>query len=120
MLYKSYLVPSKKIKCIQELAPKNYKRFVDPAIHSGSIFVHLAPKKWLINEDTNAIYNMWRVLKDNPVELSRCLRSNFFDEISRPARAAMFMYLQDYKQIIGNQEPNSHSLQTILMIMNNY
>lgn len=118
MLYKSYLIPNKKLKCIQELAPKNYKRFVDPAIDNGSVFVHLAPKKWLINEDTNAIYNMWRTVKDNPVELSRCLRSNHFDEISKPAHAAMFMYLQDYKHIIGNPEPYFANIKKISAFMN--
>lgn len=118
MIYKSYLIPTKKIKCIREYVPKNYKRFVDPAIHNGSIFVNLSPEKWLINNENNTIYNMWSVLKDNPIELSRCLSSNYFDEISKPTHAAMFMYLQDYKDIISNPELYLNNIKNISRFMN--
>jgi site-specific DNA-adenine methylase len=99
MNYKTLISSQNKMQHIRQMVPKKYNRFVDPAIGDGSTFLNIKPSKWLINDEHCATHNMWKMLKTNPKDVIRCLRSDYFDEISQPAHAALFMYIHDNKYI---------------------
>lgn len=88
-----------KLGFIRQHAPTDYKRFVNPAVGDGSVFLHMSPQRWLINEEQSSVHNMWSMVKTNPVDVVRCLRSDYFDEISKPAHAALYMYIHYTKSI---------------------
>ena len=99
MNYRSILSSQNKVALIRQRVPVDFKRFVDPAVGDGSIFLHMAPEKWLVNEETSSVHNMWDMVKRNPTEVIRCLQSDFFDEVSKPAHAALYMHIHDYSSI---------------------
>lgn len=108
MLYKSFLSRSpNRINSIKNKIPKQFNCYIDLAINEGDLFINLAPKKYIINENNGSIYNMWKAIYDTPYELceyiskySNCQKEDCtFNESLVPSHAAMFMYLQDYKYI---------------------
>jgi site-specific DNA-adenine methylase len=103
MNYKSIGMHQNKLQHIKQLAPRKFARFVDPAIGDGSTLLNIKPSKWLINEEHIATHNMWKMLKHNPKDVIRCLKSDYFDEISQPAHAALFMYIHDNTSIKTNE-----------------
>ena len=57
---------SKVLKYILPHIPKEYNTYYEPFVGSGSLFLKLEPKKWVINDLNKDIYKIWKyVQKDS-------------------------------------------------------
>jgi DNA adenine methylase len=60
---------SKYIKHIEPLLPSTYNRYVEPFVGSGALFLHLQPKKWIINDLNKDLINIWNTIRDSPEKI---------------------------------------------------
>jgi len=60
---------SKYIRHIVPLFPTKIGTYFEPFLGSGSIFLHLKPKKWVVNDMNFDLINAWKSIKDSPDEV---------------------------------------------------
>jgi DNA adenine methylase len=49
------------------------KTYYEPFVGGGSLFLHIQPKKWVINDTNRNLINLWTKIRDEPEELCRNL-----------------------------------------------
>lgn len=57
-----------------DLVPTRFNRYIEPFLGSGAVFFALAPKKALLSDLNEELINVYRVIRDQPAELSSALR----------------------------------------------
>lgn len=57
---------SKHFKFILPELPSQYNTYIEPFIGSGALFLHLEPKKWIINDLNQDNISIWELVKNNP------------------------------------------------------
>ena len=60
--------PGNKTKYIRNIiphVPTDYNTYFEPFAGSGAIFLHLAPKKWVINDINEDLINLYKTIKDD-------------------------------------------------------
>ena len=57
---------SKHFKYILPELPSQYNTYIEPFIGSGALFLHLQPKKWIINDLNEDNISIWELVKNNP------------------------------------------------------
>ena len=93
------------------LMPKKYNRYIEPFIGGGALFFELCPENALINDYNKELINLYRVVKNKPMELINDLkkhknRSEYyykiraldrdekkFEKLTDIGRASRFVYL---------------------------
>ena len=93
------------------LMPKKYNRYIEPFIGGGALFFELCPENALINDYNKELINLYRVVKNKPMELINDLkkhknRSEYyykiraldrdekkFEKLTYVERASRFIYL---------------------------
>lgn len=54
------------LKHIVPHIPKEYNTYYEPFVGSGALFLHLQPKKWVINDLNKDLINCWNSVKNEP------------------------------------------------------
>lgn len=55
----------KQIKYFIDYIPKEYNTYIEPFLGSGAVFLHIKPKKWIINDLNIDIMNLWKIIYEN-------------------------------------------------------
>jgi DNA adenine methylase len=55
--YLSHLLPE---------IPQNYKKYIEPFVGSGALFLKIQPSKWIINDMNEDLILLWSLVRDNP------------------------------------------------------
>lgn len=58
--YKEYILPH---------LPESYSTYIEPFLGSGSLFLHLAPTKWIINDINQDVINIWECVMKKPKQI---------------------------------------------------
>ena len=92
--------PGNKTKYIRHIIPHiptDYNTYFEPFAGSGAIFLHLAPKKWIINDINEDLINLYKTIKDDLPGLVKSIKSfekrTDFDNISNEEK---LLLLQKY------------------------
>lgn len=62
---------SKHFKYILPELPSHYDTYVEPFVGSGALFLHVEPKKWIINDLNKDNINIWKLVKNDPEYIKR-------------------------------------------------
>jgi DNA adenine methylase len=54
------------LKHIIPLVPEKYNTYIEPFMGTGAVFLHLLPKKWIINDLNKDIVDIWKLARDDP------------------------------------------------------
>ena len=57
---------SKHLRHILPYIPEEYNTYYEPFVGSGALFLHLQPKKWVINDLNKDLINCWKAVRDEP------------------------------------------------------
>lgn len=60
--------------------PATFDRYVEPFLGSGALFLHVQPKKWILNDLNKDLVNVWKQVKDRAeqvIELMKDFGSRF-------------------------------------------
>lgn len=60
---------SKYIKYLQKHIPKQFNTYVEPFLGSGSMFLYLQPKRYIVNDVNKDLMNVWKAVKNRPKSL---------------------------------------------------
>ena len=63
-------------RSVDFVAPANYVRYVEPFLGGGSVFFFLAPALGVINDRNKDLMNLYRVLRDRPLDLRELIQSH--------------------------------------------
>ena len=58
---------SKHFKYIVPELPCEFNTYVEPFVGSGALFLHIQPKKWIINDINEDNISMWNLVKTDPI-----------------------------------------------------
>ena len=61
-------------RSVENLAPVDFNQYIEPFLGGGSVFFHIAPARGVINDRNRDLMNMYRVLRDQPIQLRDMLR----------------------------------------------
>jgi DNA adenine methylase len=59
---------SKYVKHILPHVPESYNTYIEPFVGSGAMFLNVQPPKWIINDLNTNLIDVWKSLKDAPLE----------------------------------------------------
>ncbi len=71
---------TKYLKHILPYLPENFNTYIEPFIGSGSLFLTIKPKKWIINDLNKDLINVWINIKNNPdiiIQLFKLFEKDF-------------------------------------------
>jgi DNA adenine methylase len=54
------------LKHIIPRIPEKYNTYIEPFVGTGAVFLHLLPKKWIINDLNKDIVDIWKLARDDP------------------------------------------------------
>jgi len=54
------------LKYIIPNVPEKYNTYIEPFVGTGAVFLHLLPKKWIINDLNKDIVDIWKLARDDP------------------------------------------------------
>ena len=60
---------TKYCKYILPHVPPSYGTYIEPFVGSGAIFLHIQPKKWIINDLNKALIHIWISVKASKNEI---------------------------------------------------
>lgn len=137
---------SKHLRHLTPYIPDDYNTYIEPFVGSGALFLHLQPKKWIINDINKDLINCWKQLEDNNADkiidyfkeygkklkrLSKDNKLQYCRELLKVMekrkydvlRASLFMFLK-YCVFLGNIMINNKfvfkGLELNIFVNNNY
>ena len=57
---------SKHFKYIIPEIPTDFKKYIEPFVGSGAVFLKIEPKRWIINDLNENNISIWKLAKENP------------------------------------------------------
>jgi DNA adenine methylase len=105
---------SKYIKYISPEFPANYNSYIEPFVGSGAMFLHIMPKKWIINDINVDLITIWNLVKDNPRSFMRHIKnfSNSFNPLSKEDRIVL---CRSITNALNNPKPKHKAISIFLM-----
>jgi DNA adenine methylase len=105
------------MKNIIKYIPKDFNRYIEPFIGSGSIFLKVSPEKWIINDINNDLINIWKNIINNNEKIIKYfdIFSNKFKKLSKDKQLILC------RNITENIEHLPYNIEraAIYMLMNN-
>uniref|UniRef100_A0A6C0E174 site-specific DNA-methyltransferase (adenine-specific) n=1 Tax=viral metagenome TaxID=1070528 RepID=A0A6C0E174_9ZZZZ len=92
---------SKHLRHIIPHIPKEYNTYYEPFVGSGSLFLHLEPKKWVINDLNKDLINSWNSVKDEPNEIINIFKE-FGKKFKPMSKERKIKYCRNITSIIDN------------------
>ena len=65
----------KHIRHFLPFIPSEYNTYIEPFLGSGSLFLHLAPEKWIINDLNKDLINSWMDVRNHPEEVLKTMQN---------------------------------------------
>ena len=65
----------KHLKHLLPFVPSEYNTYIEPFVGSGSLFLHLAPSKWIINDLNKDLINSWMDVRNHPEEVLKTMQN---------------------------------------------
>tara|TARA_Y100000114_G_scaffold118369_1_gene112915 strand:+ start:1299 stop:2357 length:1059 start_codon:yes stop_codon:yes gene_type:complete len=79
----------KEIPLVEPLIPKNYDTFYEPFLGAGALWLHLEPKKSVVNDNYDEVINFYKVLQkdtDKFIEKINSLKASYVSEMKSVVR----------------------------------
>lgn len=66
---------TKHLKHILRCIPKFTGTYIEPFLGTGALYLHLLPKKSILNDLNTDIINIWKLVKDDPKYIIKKLQN---------------------------------------------
>jgi DNA adenine methylase len=66
---------SKHFKYIIPEIPTDFKKYIEPFVGSGAVFLKIQPKRWIINDLNENNISIWKLAKENPKFIEQKFKS---------------------------------------------
>jgi DNA adenine methylase len=67
---------SKHINKFKKYFPSYYSCYIEPFLGSGAVFLHLQPKRWIINDTNKLLVTIWRTIKNDVESVAKFMSSS--------------------------------------------
>jgi len=104
---------SKHLKHIIPLIPKFTGTYIEPFLGTGALYLHLLPKKAILNDLNTDIINIWKLVKDDPKYIIKEIE--IFKEILLPKNNCE--KLKYCKQVLEKMDTYKLHKRTILYLI---
>ena len=106
---------SRMLTILSKHVPQEYNRYIEPFLGSGALFLHLDPKKWIINDINKDLMGIWNTVAMNPEKLINHLKK-LSDEIRNIGVEQRKAYLHSLTESIPKMRASVRKSAVILFI----
>jgi DNA adenine methylase len=96
---------SRYLKHILPLIPHNYKKYIEPFVGSGAVFLALQPTKWIINDKNKDLIQLWNILRRQPSYLINEIKA-FVEHFNTLTQDEKLQYCKAQTQLIPTLRPS--------------
>lgn len=106
---------SKYIKHIKPLLPLTYNTYIEPFIGSGALFLHLEPKKWVINDINKDLINIWNTIRVSPDKIIKYFKK-FAIKFIGLSNEEKIVFCRKEIQLLDKMDYNSNRASLFLLM----
>jgi DNA adenine methylase len=104
------------LKHLAPLLPKKYNRYIEPFLGSGSLFLHLQPTLWIINDLNKDLFDVWNLVKNEPLNIIQHFQS-FARRFKPRSRDSKRQYCKEITDLLNDREFGKERTMDFLLMM---
>ena len=105
----------KHLKHLLPFVPSEYNTYIEPFVGSGSLFLHLAPEKWIINDLNSDLIYIWKDIRNHHEEVLKTMQ-DFVDSTKGMTKDQLLLHCRKTTDQINFMKPSPQKTGLILIL----